>query len=90
MLCAVWDGIRLDLVGIAVSTAIICPHIAVDMQAVGRITEILKKVEEAGFEEVILYFNVGLKPHSQVKEEMARFAAEIAPAFTVAASHKAQ
>jgi hypothetical protein len=42
---------------------------------------VLKKVEDAGFEEVILYFNVGLKPHRQVKEEMARFAAEVAPAF---------
>ena len=46
-----------------------------------RITEILKKVEAAGFAEVILYFNVGLKPHSQVKDEMARFMAEVAPAF---------
>jgi hypothetical protein len=27
------------------------------------------------------YFNVGLKPHPQVKDEMARFMAEIAPAF---------
>jgi alkanesulfonate monooxygenase SsuD/methylene tetrahydromethanopterin reductase-like flavin-dependent oxidoreductase (luciferase family) len=41
----------------------------------------LKKVEEAGFSEVILYFNVGLKPHGQVKDEMARFMAEVAPAF---------
>jgi len=46
-----------------------------------RITDTLKKVEAAGFDEVILYFNVGLKPHSQVKDEMARFAAEVAPAF---------
>jgi hypothetical protein len=30
-------------------------------------------VEAAGFHEVILYFNVGLKPHQQVKEEMERF-----------------
>jgi alkanesulfonate monooxygenase SsuD/methylene tetrahydromethanopterin reductase-like flavin-dependent oxidoreductase (luciferase family) len=47
----------------------------------GRITEILKNVEAAGFDEVILYFNVGLKPHMQVKEEMARFMSEVAPAF---------
>ena len=40
-----------------------------------RITETLKKVEAAGFSEVILYFNVGLKPHPQVKDEMARFMA---------------
>jgi len=46
-----------------------------------RIIEILKKVEAAGYSEVILYFNVGLKPHGQVKDEMARFMAEVAPAF---------
>ena len=46
-----------------------------------QITETLKKVEAAGFGEVILYFNVGLKPHGQVKHEMARFMAEVAPAF---------
>ena len=46
-----------------------------------RIAETLKKVEAAGFSEVILYFNVGLKPHPQVKDEMARFMAEVAPQF---------
>ncbi len=46
-----------------------------------RVTEILKKVEAAGFDEVILYFNVGLKPHQQVKDEMARFMAEVNPNF---------
>ena len=46
-----------------------------------RMIETLKKVEAAGFSEVILYFNVGLKPHNQVKEEMARFMAEVAPAL---------
>src|SRR5271170_3162146 len=46
-----------------------------------QITETLKKVEAAGFSEVILYFNVGLKPHAQVKDEMARFMTEVAPAF---------
>jgi alkanesulfonate monooxygenase SsuD/methylene tetrahydromethanopterin reductase-like flavin-dependent oxidoreductase (luciferase family) len=46
-----------------------------------RITEILKKVEAAGFDEVILYFNVGMKPHSQVKAEMDRFMREVAPQF---------
>ena len=46
-----------------------------------RIIDTLKKVEAAGFVEVILYFNVGLKPHDQVKDEMARFMAEVAPAF---------
>jgi alkanesulfonate monooxygenase SsuD/methylene tetrahydromethanopterin reductase-like flavin-dependent oxidoreductase (luciferase family) len=46
-----------------------------------QITTTLKKVEAAGFDEVILYFNVGLKPHLQVKDEMARFMAEVAPRF---------
>jgi alkanesulfonate monooxygenase SsuD/methylene tetrahydromethanopterin reductase-like flavin-dependent oxidoreductase (luciferase family) len=46
-----------------------------------QITDTLKKVEAAGFHEVILYFNVGLKPHQQVKDEMARFTAQVAPAF---------
>jgi len=30
---------------------------------------------------VILYFNVGLKPHGQVKDEMARFMEQVAPSF---------
>lgn len=46
-----------------------------------HIAAVLKKVEAAGFDEVILYFNVGLKPHGQVKDEMARFMAEVAPGF---------
>jgi alkanesulfonate monooxygenase SsuD/methylene tetrahydromethanopterin reductase-like flavin-dependent oxidoreductase (luciferase family) len=46
-----------------------------------QITEVLKKVEAAGFSEVILYFNVGMKPHSQVLDEMSRFMKEVAPAF---------
>ena len=28
-----------------------------------------------------LYFKAGLKPHAQFKEEMARFMAQVAPAF---------
>jgi alkanesulfonate monooxygenase SsuD/methylene tetrahydromethanopterin reductase-like flavin-dependent oxidoreductase (luciferase family) len=46
-----------------------------------QIIEVLKKVEAAGIAEVILYFNVGMKPHAQVKEEMERFMREVAPAF---------
>src|SRR5262245_12210009 len=46
-----------------------------------RVTDTLKKAEAAGISEVILYVNVGLKPHMQVKDEMARFMAEVAPAF---------
>ena len=54
---------------------------AVLLGSPARITEILKKVETAGFDEVILYVNVGLKPHNQVKDEMARFMTEVASAF---------
>lgn len=46
-----------------------------------QIAETLQRVEAAGIDEVILYFNVGNKPHAVVKEQMARFMAEIAPAF---------
>jgi len=46
-----------------------------------RMIETLKKVEAAGIAEVILYANVGLKPHNQVKDEMSRFMSEVAPAF---------
>jgi alkanesulfonate monooxygenase SsuD/methylene tetrahydromethanopterin reductase-like flavin-dependent oxidoreductase (luciferase family) len=46
-----------------------------------RIIDSLKKIEAAGLSEVILYFNVGLKAHNKVKDEMARFMAEVAPAF---------
>jgi alkanesulfonate monooxygenase SsuD/methylene tetrahydromethanopterin reductase-like flavin-dependent oxidoreductase (luciferase family) len=51
-----------------------------------QIAETLKKVEAAGVAEVILYVNVGLKPHAQVKDEMARFMAEVAPNFPGAVS----
>jgi alkanesulfonate monooxygenase SsuD/methylene tetrahydromethanopterin reductase-like flavin-dependent oxidoreductase (luciferase family) len=47
-----------------------------------QMTDTLNGVANSGFDEVILYFNVGTKPHNQVKEEMARFMAEVAPAFT--------
>jgi alkanesulfonate monooxygenase SsuD/methylene tetrahydromethanopterin reductase-like flavin-dependent oxidoreductase (luciferase family) len=46
-----------------------------------KITETLQKVQKAGIEEVILYFNVGNKPHNLVKEQMHRFMEEIAPQF---------
>ena len=54
-----------------------------------RVTEILKKVEAAGFDEVILYVNVGLKPHQMVKDEMARFMAEVNPHFASGAKRSA-
>ena len=46
-----------------------------------QITETLKRVEAAGIEEVILYFNVAAKPHAMVIEQMERFMTNIAPAF---------
>ncbi len=54
---------------------------AVLLGSPARMIETLKKVEAAGIAEVILYVNVGLKPHSQVKDEMSRFMTEVAPAF---------
>ncbi len=47
-----------------------------------KITAELKSVEASGISEVILYFNYGRKPHAMVKEQMRRFAREIAPAFS--------
>ncbi len=46
-----------------------------------KIIDTLKGVEAAGIEEVILYFNVGNKPHAMVKEQMHKFKEEILPAF---------
>ncbi|MGH7154054.1 MAG: LLM class flavin-dependent oxidoreductase, partial [Acetobacteraceae bacterium] len=40
---------------------------AVLLGSAAWIIDVLKRVEAAGFDEVILYFNVGLKPHQQVK-----------------------
>lgn len=46
-----------------------------------KIIDSLKRVEAAGIAEVILYFNVGNKPHELVMEQMAKFMEEIAPEF---------
>ena len=46
-----------------------------------KIIDSLKMVEDSGIDEVILYFNVGRKPHEMVKEQMHRFTEEIAPEF---------
>jgi len=46
-----------------------------------RIVDTLKRMEAAGIEEVILYFNVGNKPNALVKDQMTKFMAEVAPAF---------
>jgi len=51
-----------------------------------KITETLKRVEADGIEEVILYFNVGRKPHAMVKEQMHKFMEEVAPNFAEYAS----
>jgi len=45
------------------------------------ISDSVAKVKDAGFDQVILYVNVGLKPHQQVKDEMQRFMEEVAPSF---------
>jgi len=47
-----------------------------------KIIDDLRRVEESGISEVILYFNFGRKPHEMVLEQMRRFAEEVAPAFT--------
>jgi alkanesulfonate monooxygenase SsuD/methylene tetrahydromethanopterin reductase-like flavin-dependent oxidoreductase (luciferase family) len=46
-----------------------------------RIIDSLGRIEEAGLDEVILYFNHGLKPHKTVLDQMDRFMADVAPAF---------
>ncbi len=46
-----------------------------------KIIDTLKKVEAAGIEEVILYFNVGAKPDAMVREQMHRFMELVAPHF---------
>ena len=55
--------------------------LAVSLYKIGNDIRLLSCGPRAGFAEVILYFNVGLKPHNQVKEEMDRFMREVAPAF---------
>lgn len=54
-----------------------------------KIIETLKRIEADGIDEVILYFNVGRKPHQLVKEQMHKFAEEIAPAFKGSGVHVA-
>ena len=44
-----------------------------------QMIDTLKTAQDAGFSEVILYVNVGLKPHGMVKDEMSRFMEEVAP-----------
>jgi alkanesulfonate monooxygenase SsuD/methylene tetrahydromethanopterin reductase-like flavin-dependent oxidoreductase (luciferase family) len=56
-------------------------HRSILLGTAPRIIETLKTMEAIGFDEVILYFGVGLKPHAQVRDEMARFMSEVAPAF---------
>ncbi len=46
-----------------------------------QIIDTVAKADDAGFAEIILYFNVGLKPHDQVLDEMQRFMEDVAPAF---------
>lgn len=46
-----------------------------------KVIDTLKKVEEDGIDEVILYFNVGRKDKDIVKEQMHLFMDEVAPHF---------
>lgn len=46
-----------------------------------KIIDRLKAVEAMGVEEVILYFNFGMKPDGLVREQMDQFMRDIAPAF---------
>jgi alkanesulfonate monooxygenase SsuD/methylene tetrahydromethanopterin reductase-like flavin-dependent oxidoreductase (luciferase family) len=46
-----------------------------------QVIEHLQRVEAAGIEEVICYFNFGLLPHAATLVQMERFAAEVMPAF---------
>lgn len=46
-----------------------------------KIIDRLKTVEAMGIEEVILYFNFGLKPDAMVREQMDQFMRDVAPAF---------
>jgi alkanesulfonate monooxygenase SsuD/methylene tetrahydromethanopterin reductase-like flavin-dependent oxidoreductase (luciferase family) len=55
-----------------------------------QIIDSLKRVEAAGIDEVVLYFNHGAKPHNVVMEQMDRFMKDIAPAFAKPALAAAQ
>ena len=51
-------------------------------QWVAKLRKLTTEVRyQSGIDEVILYFNVGNKPHNLVKEQMQRFMKEIAPQF---------
>ena len=47
-----------------------------------RCVEILKKCEDGGISEVILYFNFGALSHRDTLAAMERFATEVMPHFT--------
>ena len=55
----------------------------VNSQKPKSVIQATKEAEDSqlGIDEVILYFNVGRKPHTMVKEQMHRFVDEIATAF---------
>ena len=54
-----------------------------------QVIEHLRRVEQAGIEEVICYFNFGLLPHAQTLHQMERFASEVMPAFAAEPSLRA-
>jgi alkanesulfonate monooxygenase SsuD/methylene tetrahydromethanopterin reductase-like flavin-dependent oxidoreductase (luciferase family) len=47
-----------------------------------EVIEHFKRVEAAGIEEVICYFNFGLLPHADTLRQMERLSSEVMPAFT--------
>ncbi len=47
-----------------------------------RIIDTLKRAEQTGIDEVVLYFNFGNKEDAFVREQMHRFVEDVAPAFT--------
>jgi alkanesulfonate monooxygenase SsuD/methylene tetrahydromethanopterin reductase-like flavin-dependent oxidoreductase (luciferase family) len=49
-----------------------------------QVIDQMRRVEAAGIEEVICYFNFGLLPHEQTLAQMRRFAYEVMPAFASA------
>jgi hypothetical protein len=46
-----------------------------------QVLEHFRRVEAAGIEEVICYFNFGLLPHADTLRQMERVSAEVLPAF---------
>lgn len=46
-----------------------------------QVIDHVRRIEAAGIEEIICYFNFGLLPHDQTLRQMQRFSREVLPAF---------